>query len=70
MKRKPQDNLDETLAKDHECYVLITCGKPCKDGNMDVEMSYNGDPALASYLLQGAQTLIDEQQDGDDCLGL
>lgn len=47
--------------ENHACYLLITCDKPSADGNMNVEMTYKGDTALASYLLQGAQTIIDEQ---------
>lgn len=47
--------------KQHLCYVLITCDQPTADGHMQVEMSYEGDASVASYLLQGAQSYIDEQ---------
>jgi hypothetical protein len=50
------------LAKDHVCYVLITCEEPTDGGDMHVEMTYEGDATLASYLLQGAQTFIEEQE--------
>jgi hypothetical protein len=60
MKRDEEDRIKKTLAKNHACYVLITCGEPTLDGNMEVKMSYEGDVALASYLLQGAQNIIDE----------
>ena len=65
--RKPQwtrgkvpNNLKKVLQKDNACYILITCGKPSKDGNMQVEMSYEGDAFLASYLIEGAQSVIDD----------
>lgn len=47
------------LKQDHACYVLITCGQPSADGKMSVEMTYAGDPTLASYLLENAQGFID-----------
>lgn len=61
MKRSVQKNLKETLIKNHVCYVLITCDAPSEDGKMQVEMSYEGDATLAAFLLQGAQSFIDEQ---------
>lgn len=48
-------DIREKLAKNYACYVLVTCDSPSKEGKMKVEMSYEGDPALASFLLQGAQ---------------
>lgn len=47
----------------HACYVLITCGQPSKDGKMQVELTYEGDPDLASYLVQSAQGYLDDQID-------
>jgi hypothetical protein len=46
----------------HACYVLITCGQPSAEGKMQVEMTYEGDPSLAAYLLQNAQDLIDPEE--------
>lgn len=63
MNRADQKRIRDKLAKDNVCYVLITCCEPTDDGNMQVEMSYEGDATLASYLLQGAQTFFDEQED-------
>ncbi len=63
MKRNSEHHLREQLNKEHECYVLITCNKPSDNGEMQVEMTYEGDVLLASYLLQGAQTLMDEKVD-------
>lgn len=47
------------LTEDKACYILITCGEPAADGKMSVEMTYEGDPTLASYLLENAQGFID-----------
>ena len=60
MKSGVSKKLRDSLAKNHACYVLITCGEPKPDGQMDVEMAYDGDPVLAAYLLQSAQSYIDE----------
>ena len=62
MKRSVDKSLRDNLSKKHLCYVLITCDVPSPDGEMNVEMSYEGDATLASYLLQGAQSFIDEQE--------
>lgn len=62
MKNDVQEHIKKTLAENHACYVLITCGHPKKNGGMEVKMSYEGDAALASYLIQGAQTIIDEEE--------
>lgn len=61
MKHKNRKEIKKPLSKNHACYVLITCEEPSDDGNMQVEMTYEGDPALAAYLLHGAQCLIDDQ---------
>lgn len=61
MKRSAQKSRREALAKKHLCYVLITCGAPSDDGKMQVEMTYEGDATLAAFLLQGAQSFVDEQ---------
>ena len=62
MKSNKQKRLYDSLSKKHACYVLITCGEPTDDGNMQVEMTYEGDATLAAYLLQGAQSIIDERE--------
>lgn len=66
MKSNVEKALRETLAKKHVCYVLITCDAPSDDGDMQVNMHYEGDAALAAYLLQGAQMFIDEQEIDDE----
>lgn len=63
MKRDDQKHIKQKLAKKHACYVLITCDEPTENGEMQVQMSYEGDAALASYLLQGAQNIIEEGEE-------
>jgi hypothetical protein len=63
MKNDKRKRIQDKLAKNPSCYVLITCNQPSLDGSMEVEMTYEGDVALASYLLQGAQAFIDEQEE-------
>jgi hypothetical protein len=65
MNRNVHKDVGKKLAKESICYVLITCEKPTADGNMQVEMTYEGDAALASYLLQGAQQAIDDEESED-----
>lgn len=55
--------ISEKLEKKNICYVLITCTESTEDGDMEVEMTYEGDASLACYLLQGAQHFIEEQED-------
>jgi len=52
------------LKEDAACYILITCGQPTVDGKISVEMTYEGDPVLASYLLESAQGFINPEEDG------
>lgn len=53
--------IGQKLSKNSLCYVLITCQEATADGNMEVEMTYEGDAALASFLLEDAQRVIHEQ---------
>ena len=50
--------LKELLVQENECYVLITCKKPSKEGKMQVEMTYEGDASLAAYLIESAQNYL------------
>ncbi|MEX1012158.1 MAG: hypothetical protein WD595_06735 [Waddliaceae bacterium] len=52
--------LQDQIGKGHKNYVLITCDEPSANGEMNVEMSYEGDPTLLSYLLEGAQDYVNE----------
>ena len=58
-KNKTAVDVKNKLADDNACYVLITCGAPSKEGKMQVEMTYQGDPVLAAYLVESAQQFID-----------
>jgi hypothetical protein len=60
VKNEIERSIRQKLEKQHVCYVLITCDAPTPDGEMKVSMSYKGDLVLASYLIQGAQNLVDE----------
>lgn len=51
----------------HACRILITCTEPTNDGKMDVEMTYEGDPSLASYLLERAQSYIEQDDEMNFC---
>lgn len=63
MKRDVHKAIKKTLSNTHACYVLITCDSPNETGHMNVQMSYEGDSALASYLIHGAQSFFDEEED-------
>ncbi len=53
----------EKIKKEPACKILITCDEPAADGKMSVEMTYEGDPSLASYLLERAQSFIEYDED-------
>jgi len=54
--------IKKILEKEYAGYVLVTCKQPEHDGKMEVEMTYEGDPILAAYLLEGAQGYLDEEE--------
>lgn len=56
------NKIRKLLAKEYAGYVLVTCKQPISDGRMQVEMTYEGDPVLAAYLLEGAQGYLDEEE--------
>jgi len=47
-------------SKKNACTVLITCEESTEDGKMQVEMTYEGDSVLAAYLLENAQSILDD----------
>lgn len=63
MKRQIHKQLQEVMTKNPSCYVLISCGQPSEDGDMQVEMTYYGDTDLASYLVRGAQHFFEENEE-------
>jgi hypothetical protein len=52
------------LCEDHVGYVLVTCRKTKQAGKLEVEVSYEGDPDLACYLVDGAQTYFQHEFQG------
>lgn len=58
------DKIKKALSENNACYVLITCGSPSNDGKMEVEMFYDGDEALAAYLVDNAQQVFENNQTG------
>lgn len=58
--------LRKKLAKEHACYVLITCNQPDEHGKMQVEMTYEGDPALAAMLIDNAQNYLQDDVMAED----
>ncbi|KAF3362131.1 Uncharacterized protein PHSC3_001443 [Chlamydiales bacterium STE3] len=63
--RNPHKEFEKTFSKNHAGYVLITCENPSDDGNMHVEMTYGGSPALVNILIHGAQVHLEEQPNED-----
>ncbi len=61
MAPKAHDKLKESLSKNMACYVLITCSEPSEDGQMNVELSYEGEETLASFLIENAQMYFDDK---------
>jgi hypothetical protein len=55
------EKIKKTLSAKHACYVLITCSAPSNDGKMEVEMTYEGDETLASFLVDNASQVFDER---------
>ena len=49
------------LKNNNSCYVLLTCSAPSEDGNMKVDMAYEGDEVLASYLLENALVILQKK---------
>lgn len=62
MKKNSRKHLQEVLDKNSSCYVLISCGQPSAEGEMQVEMTYQGDVTLAAYLIHSAQMYIEQEE--------
>lgn len=60
MKSEEYNRILKQLENAYPCFVLVVCDDPDKTGNMQVKMDYQGDPVLASLLLQGASDNLDE----------
>ncbi len=53
------NRIKKALGDDCACFVLITCSEPGKDGNMAVELNYEGDETLAAFLVDNASQVFD-----------
>jgi len=60
-RRDSMVKIKKLLMEDHAGYVLITCSNPSINGMMNVELSYEGDDALASYLLESANNIFQDK---------
>ena len=58
---KTLSRLKKDLGPKCACYVLITCSEPTSDGKMEVELHYEGDATLASFLVENASQAFDER---------
>lgn len=54
-----QDRGNVLEDRDFDAYVLVTCKKHDSLDTCQVEMVYEGDPALVSYLLTQAKNNLD-----------
>ncbi len=54
-----KEDFEEKKNGKEVCSVFISCQEPDEKGDMKVEMSYEGDPILASYLIETARGMID-----------
>jgi hypothetical protein len=63
IQRTPSERFRKMLDGEHACVVMITCGAPSADGNMPVEMVYEGDAGLACFLLENAQQVLGREID-------
>jgi len=62
MNNPTRNHLKEAYKNPNLYYVLITCTKPSDSGEMQVEMSYNGEADLVSYLLENAISQIEHAE--------
>lgn len=58
---KAEKEIKKALGSKCACYVLITCTEPDADGKMEVEMNYDGDEALAAFLVENAVQVFDDR---------
>src|SRR5690606_21496645 len=49
------------IGKDCACCILISCTEPGPDGQMRVEMHFEGDETLAAFLVQNAGQILEER---------
>ncbi|AKC30850.1 hypothetical protein L2bCS78408_01215 [Chlamydia trachomatis] len=52
--------MDFLNGDDISAYVVLTCGQPSAEGKMNVEMVYEGDRELVSFLLTKALASLEQ----------
>lgn len=52
-------------SRKNACTICISCREPTEDGQMQVEMTCEGDEILAAYLLESAQSILDNRSPPD-----
>jgi len=57
------EQMKKTLGKEHACYVLITCTDCSENGEMDVQMDFEGDENLAAFLVDSASQIFDSRRE-------
>ena len=55
------EKVKRTFSRKKICYVLISCEEPNSKGEMEVEMTFDGDKYLAGYLTESAKQMLEEQ---------
>lgn len=61
-KRQLEKDMQNFLANKHEAFVLVTCSSANEKGDMQVELKYDGDQDLISYLLQSASQIFEGEE--------
>lgn len=54
------ERLDFLNGDDISAYVVLTCGQPSAEGKMNVEMVYEGNRELVSFLLTKALASLEQ----------
>ena len=52
-----------TEKENDELFIKISCAPPSVDGKIQVEMKYEGDPCVLSYILKKAQEQFEQNDD-------
>lgn len=53
------EQIKSSLKEKYACYVLITCSDPTPDGQMTVDMNFEGDEDLAGLLVNNTAQIFD-----------
>jgi len=55
------EKIKNTIGNQCACFVLITCSAPSAEGKMEVQMHFEGDESLASFLVENAAQVFDDR---------